>query len=378
MLSQNHYPPRLLALIGKRSAGHNIFLYLGDRVIVGRQSNIGLPLPDDEVSAQHCAVTYREQGLFVEDLGSCNGTYLARRRIHQAELIKAGQLIQLGVSTLKLFPPDPELPELPNTRLIRLLGIGGQARVYEAQVPQVPHRVALKVMYPDLTDKDRVRCHREASLQATLNHPNIARCFGFYEESGELVLVNELILGQSLEIHLKEKRPLLWEAAVDLGHVAAMAFAHAHRKGVLHRDIKPGNLIIEEESRQLKIIDFGLAKRSSNEANIGLTSMGAMIGTYGYMAKEAFFDGRDLDYAADIFSLGATLYQLISGREPFPALTIRQHLELRERPIEPITDSCPAELAYVLQKALNTQPQDRYPNMEAFAGALIEVLKRAL
>jgi serine/threonine protein kinase len=378
MTSQQSFPPLLLALIGKQTDGQNIFIYPGDQIVIGRHPTADLTVQDDEVSGKHCRLTYGQTGLIVEDLGSSNGTYVGGRLLTKRSEINPDQGIQVGLSILKFFPPDPEFPVLDGTRLYRVLGVGVQGRVYEAQLPNMAVRAALKVMHSDMTVKDRIRCQREAQIQASLDHTAIARCHGLHDVDGVLFLISEYIDGQNLLSHLAEQGPLPWKLAVELGLTATQALAYAHGRGVLHRDIKPGNLIIEKNSHKLKIIDFGIAKRESqDDTSVDLTSQGVMIGTYAYMAKEAFLDGQNLTAAADIFSLGATLYELMTGHEPFRARTLREHLEMREQPIPPLGDVCPAPMNELLQMALNPRPEDRYPNMETFGKALQSILMQA-
>lgn len=376
MTDHSPRPPVLLALVGEKSQGHNVILYPGDRVSIGRHPKNQLSFQDDELSGNHCAITYGEAGFVLEDLGSSNGTFIDAVPVKGPTPLNFNQKVQVGLSLLKLFRPNEELPTLPNTRLIRILGAGAQGRVYEAKLSQEPQQAAIKVMHADLGKKDKIRCQREAELQLKLTHPAIAKSYGLHEINGHLVLVSELIQGQSLRDHLESQGPVSWKLATELGIVAASAMAYAHENGVLHRDLNPSNLIIQRGSRKLKIIDFGLAKKSSQEeTTVGLTSQGVMIGTYAYMPKEAFFDGRDLDRTADVFSLAATLYELISGTVPFPARTIGQHLSLRDKPAPPITKACPQALNQVLQRALQAQPAQRFQSMNQFGEALKTALR---
>lgn len=375
MIPQTAQPPILLALVGENTQGQNVFLYPGDRVSIGRHSQNQLSFQDDEVSGKHCTITYHDHGFVIEDLGSSNGTFLDAKAIKGPTPLKINQKVQVGLSLLKLFPPNPDLPKLPNTRLIRFLGAGAQGRVYEAILSQEPIQAALKVMHSDLSEKDKARCQREAELQAKLHHSAIARNYGLHEINGHLVLVSELIHGQSLKNFLESNGPVSWKVAAELGSVASTAMAYAHNNGVLHRDLNPSNLIIQKGSRKLKIIDFGLAKKSTkSETSVGLTSQGVMIGTYAYMPKEAFYDGRDLDQTADIFSLAATLYELMTGRVPFPARTIGEHLAMRERPIPPLNASYPGGLNGLFRRALHTQPSGRFQKMEDLAEAFQSLL----
>lgn len=370
MTPQTAQSPILLALVGENTQGQNVFLYPGDRVSIGRHSENQLSVHDDEVSGKHCAITYGDTGFIIEDLGSSNGTYVDAKAINGPTLLQINQKVQVGLSLLKLFPPNADLPVLPNTRLIRILGAGNQGRVYEARLSQEPMHAALKVMHSDLSEKDRIRCQREAELQSKLHHTAIARSYGLHEINGHLVLVSELIHGQSLRDFLASNGPVGWKVTVELGSIAASAMAYAHKNGVLHRDLNPSNLIIERGSRKLKIIDFGLAKKSTkSETSVGLTSQGVMIGTYAYMPKEAFYDGRDLDQSADVFSLAATLYELMTGVVPFPARTIGEHLALRERPIAALGPEYPRALTGIFQKALHTHSAGRYQQMEELAKA---------
>lgn len=367
-------PPLLLGVVDGPARGENVFIYPGESLSVGRRLGSELRLRDPDVSGRHGRFFYRESGLFYEDLGSSNGSFDAQRQlIHGPLSLAPGRRLRLGSSTILVFPPDPETPSYPNLFLRRLLGHGAQARVYEANWPPYGP-IALKAFAASLPPKDRKRCEREGRLMQRLNHPSISRCFDVIEQGPQLLLVSELIRGESLELRLSSSGPLEWQVAAELGAAAAETLAFAHEHGVLHRDIKPGNMLIEEGSRALKIIDFGFARLLVRaQHSIDLTSLGETIGTEDYLAPEGFESGRDLDARADIYSLAATIYELVVGYPPFPGRNISSRLERRHQPIAPIT-TAPAALTQVLQGGLAYSLSERISSMRSFAAQLRSLL----
>src|SRR6266478_7217561 len=261
-------------------------------------------------------------------------------------------------------------------RILRQLGKGGMGVVYEAEDTKLGRRVALKFL-PEDTRRDPQaleRFLREARAASALNHPGICTIHAIEEHDGRTFLAMELLEGQTLD-KLIPLGALPIPRTIDIGIQLADALDAAHKKGIIHRDIKPANIFVTERSA-VKILDFGLAKLlPEHHANFGgettlgdpetllLTSPGTAVGTISYMSPEQA-RGEELDPRSDLFSLGGVLYQLTTGKLPFPGGTSAVVFDniLHNAPVAPVTlnPDAPAELERILNKALEKDRDVRY------------------
>jgi serine/threonine protein kinase len=259
-------------------------------------------------------------------------------------------------------------------KILRQLGSGGMGLVYEAEDTRLGRRVALKFLQESST-KDTAameRFLREARSASALNHPGICTIHAIEENEGQTFIAMELLEGESLEKVLT-RGPLPVSRTVTLGVEIADALDAAHKKGIIHRDIKPGNLFITERGTA-KILDFGLAKLLEPEGSMEgdtlapsqdafLTSPGTTVGTIAYMSPEQA-RGEPLDARSDLFSLGSVLYQAVTGALPFPGSTSAVIFGniLHSAPISPVqlNNSVPAELERILNKLLEKDKDLRY------------------
>ncbi len=260
-------------------------------------------------------------------------------------------------------------------RVLRKLGSGGMGIVYEAEDSKLGRRVALKFL-PESTQRDPQtleRFLREARSASALNHPSICTIHAIEEHDGRTFIAMELLEGQTLD-QLIPLGALPIPRAIDIGIQLSDALDAAHKKGIIHRDIKPANVFITERGA-IKILDFGLAKLlPEHHANFDgetvgdtqtmlLTSPGTAVGTISYMSPEQA-RGEDIDPRSDLFSLGCVLYQLSTGRLPFPGSTSAVVFDkiLNNAPVAPITlnPEVPAELERILNKALEKDREVRY------------------
>ncbi|MFQ5551290.1 MAG: serine/threonine-protein kinase, partial [Gemmatimonadales bacterium] len=209
-------------------------------------------------------------------------------------------------------------------RVERLVGQGGFAEVFAAHDPRLKRTVAIKVLRPDLIVNQELvdRFQREAEAIAGLRHPNIMQIYTVGERDGVAYFVMPFVEGQSLrEVIDAEGRLSLFEAkriAID----AAKALAAAHAKGLVHRDVKPDNIMLEGEERHVLLTDFGIARAvASGETRI--TGTGMIIGTPQYMSPEQAAGDEDIDHRTDIYSLGVVIYQMITGALPFKGTSIQ-------------------------------------------------------
>ncbi len=264
-------------------------------------------------------------------------------------------------------------------RLLDLLGQGGMGTVYRAEHLQLRREVAVKVMARAAEGNQRMvnRFYAEARAVARLQHPNIVTCFdaGRIRRPGPTPLfrdyfVMELIHGQDLFALVREKGPLPPHRVCDLFRQVADALGEAHRHGLIHRDMKPPNVLVTPDW-QAKVLDFGLARVPQRN----VTEPGTLLGTVGYMAPEQARDPHAIDSRADLFSLGATMYWALTGREPYPESgnplqDLHRRLTTLPPPIRQVRPEVPAELSDVVAKLMHSDPDQRFPSARSVAATL--------
>ncbi|MFP6655458.1 MAG: protein kinase [Myxococcota bacterium] len=255
----------------------------------------------------------------------------------------------------------------------RLLGKGGMGEVYEAENVENGRRVALKVLSHELvSESDKRRFLREGQLAASVNHPNSVYVYATEEIQGSPVISMELVSGSDLRQLVKESGPLSVQDAVDKVHQLIDGLEAACELGVLHRDIKPSNCYVDTQG-QVKIGDYGLSISSKAQRQTTLTKSGSYLGTPSFSSPEQL-RGDDLDLRSDIFSLGATLYYLLTGELPFKGENIMQLLSnILEQPPKPPRGhrrEIPRGLARVVIRCLDKDREQRYRDYEALRQAL--------
>ncbi len=274
-------------------------------------------------------------------------------------------LVALTVSHVDVGMPS-ELRDHPRYRLLQRLGAGGMGEVYKAEHRLMRRTVALKVISKQLTASPSIveRFRRETRAVALLSHPNLVQAYDA-EQAGELhFLVMEFIEGVSLAALVERDGPLAVERACDCVRQAALGLAHALERGLVHRDIKPQNLMLTPQG-QIKVLDFGLASISTEQwGEQGLTAVGQPMGTPDFMAPEQIRDARTADARADVYSLGCTLYFLLSGRPPFlggnTAQKFAAHLEQKPEAIAALRSGLAPELVRVVERMMAKNPAARF------------------
>ena len=257
--------------------------------------------------------------------------------------------------------------------LTHLIARGGMAQVYRAMDRQLERPVALKVLFPELSvDRTFVeRFRREAQAAANLSHPNIVPVFDWGEDDGSYFIVMEYVQGRPLSAVLRDPQRVSPRQIATIGAGVAAALAFAHRHGVVHRDVKPGNILITPDG-DVKVTDFGIARAMNTEES--LTQTGAVMGTAAYFSPEQA-EGKGVDSRSDIYSLGVVLYEMAVGRPPFtgdsPVAVASKHV--RDQPVLPrqANPTVPPALEAVIMKAMAKNPDDRYGSAEELRADLL-------
>jgi len=280
------------------------------------------------------------------------------------------------------------MPLAPGTKIgpydvIGMLGAGGMGEVYRARDSRLKREVALKVLPEELAnDPERMaRFEREAQLLASLNHPNIASIYGLEESSEIRAFVMELVEGPTLAERIA-RRPLPLREALSIARQIAEALEYAHDRGIIHRDLKPANIKLTGDD-SVKVLDFGLAKAlspdlpSAGNSNVptltaGATAAGVILGTVSYMSPEQA-RGQAVDQRTDIWAFGCVLFEMVTGRVPFPGETTTDQLAAiltKEPDLDALRDSTPACIRTLIGRCLQKRTKAR---LQAIGDARIEI-----
>ena len=347
--------------------------------------NRGLLSPDEAVEIE----------THVSDCESCCETIVSLSSDDTfVELLKDAKALPIDESGAKTKLSaatgdiPPELAEHPRYEILRLIGKGGMGDVYEGIHRKMERRVALKVINRDLFRKAEAvnRFHREVKAAAQLTHSNIVTAYDADQAGDFHFLVMEFVDGVDLSQIVKERGALSIDDACNYIREAAIGLQHAHERGMVHRDIKPHNLMVTADGT-VKILDFGLASLApdavpfsdSVAARSDLTAAGAIMGTPDFISPEQAIDARQADIRSDIYSLGATLYYLLSGRVPFDDGSVMHKLESHAQAepdsLDSLRDDVPPELAAIVSTMMAKDPNERYLTPSEVAEALEAFLR---
>ncbi len=398
--------PTTLSVIAGPQAGRCFTFERHDTFLIGRSPEAHFSLPDDDYfSRMHCLIEVNTPRCHLTDLDSRNGTYVNGERVQAAEL-KDGDEIRGGKTIFKVsitgaanrvtldlpgagdtallttVAPTggvPLWPEIPGLQLTSLIGRGGMGEVYRAVRDGGGAEVAVKaVQTADVVETPALgRFLREASIMEKLRHPNIVAAYGSGAAGPLIYFVMEYVPGVDAGRLLEREGPLPASRAVRLTLQTLLALDHAHREGVIHRDVKPANLLVYQAGgrERVKLADFGLARAYQDSAIGGLTLVGARGGTPSFMPPEQITDFRGARPAADQYAAAATLYHLLTGRLPHEAPTIpevfRKVLTEEAAPLGRWRPDVPPGLASVVQRAMARRPEERFPEVKALAQALV-------
>lgn len=307
----------------------------------------------------------------------------ARQRSPEAAAVDDGPAAEGVASSDTDLVHSPSFPEglwlSEQLRILGLLGAGGMGEVYLAWHRTLGCEVAVKVLLTHLAHDPAAGARFRATIQAqvrTRGHEHIVTTMDAGEGQGRLYLVMEYVPGSNLEDYVRHHGPLPWPDACDYMRQAAEGLRHAHGQGVVHRDLKPGNLVLTPDGK-IKILDWGLARCSDQET---LTQPGMVLGTPNYMAPEQVLAPTGVDQRSDLYSLGCTFYYLLTGQPPFagrarPESPMGQGDEVLRTLAEQRPD-VPAAVARVIGKLLEWRPEKRYATAQTFLQGLEKATQR--
>lgn len=421
-----------LKVTSQNFAGRSFPLRPDRRYVMGRSRSCDITIRDPHLSRQHIALHVLADGIRLTDLGSSNGCKVNDESVREG-LLRAGDRIRLGETELLIdegstsaarsteaLPPsaqtdllrrmphcaacgvlvpkndiiagkarvagestfcsgctDPNLGMLlGGFRLLAPLGEGAMGAVYRAHQISLQRQVAVKLLLNCFTADEAAvqRFLREARIGSRCDHPGIVQVIDAGYQDGIYFLALEYVEGRNLADRMAAEGPLPPAVIVAIGRRVCTAMAHAHARGVVHRDLKPGNLL-ESATGDIKVADLGLAKSFEESGLSTLTQVGTTMGTLTYMPPEQLGDARDADARSDVYALGATLFHLLTGNRPYPGRTPREYAEqIKSFPIHwpPAASgvAVPPRLKEALEKAMAKTPAARFQNMDQFGAAL--------
>jgi len=341
---------------------------------IGRQNTNKLALEDMQISRKHCRLTSKDGRLFIEDLNSSHGTVVNYEKVSKKELC-SNDLIFLGDTELWVVGGEPDLflgKNIYGYMFHFLLGRGGQGVVYLAEQVNLQRTVAVKVLNKDLCDDQKYRDSfiSEAKLAAALNHENLIGIYDIYDQDGIVFFSMEHMSGGSIADVISSSGKIAIADCITYLLQAARGLDHIHSKGYIHKDIKPGNLMIAGDG-VLKIGDFGITS-SDNKKNKGV-----VLGSPHYMSPEHILN-KTMDTRSDLYSLGCSAYRMMTGKLPFTGKSIKEivtaHLREKAPSFKGIDKNLNTKTAVVLDKLLNKSPEHRYSTAKEFIDSLEDSL----
>ncbi|MBL4847658.1 MAG: protein kinase [Planctomycetes bacterium] len=395
-------------------------------LVLGRSTQSDVQIYDGRISRRHCAIKLEGDRALIKDLGTVNGTLLNGGPIRESQLTH-GDLLVLGGTEVEIqlirervdIPPTEPLQavgpaeycaicskpvpaddlalanrhkgkplcltcsppiEVPGYRLEKKLGEGAMGVVYMALNESTSKLVALKVLKArgEVDGETRARFAREVNTAAQLTHPNIVKVLDCGEVTPHLYYTMEFVPGKSLKAYIEQHGALPLPSVLRVSVQVAEALEHAREHNVVHRDVKPENIIVQNDGHA-KLADFGLAKNVLSSGASGLTRPGDGLGTLPYMPPELIADAVYADHRCDVYSLGASIYHMLTGQTPFTAKTPVAFFRLiREETPKPITEfrkDVPYVLTRMIEKSMAKSPDDRYDTVADMAMIMRQFLQ---
>jgi len=377
-------------------------LTVTDELVIGRDvSGAGMLSDDHELSRRHARIARDAGGrLTIEDLGSSNGTFVNGERVRDRQVLRVGDAVRIGATTLQVTdagrpaatpapatpPPAPaqrparrassaagrDVPtsDIPlgsvfaGCRVEEVIGHGDMGVVYRAQELALQRPVALKLILPEHSGNERFRerFRRESMIAAAIDHPNVIPIFDAGDEDGVLYITMRLVEGTDLRALIAAEGDIEPLRAARIVRQVGAALDAAHARGMLHRDVKPSNVLLARDDH-VYLSDFGLAKRADSAG--GLTRQGSIIGRAAYVAPEQILNGP-VDARTDVYALGCLLFEALTGEAPFarweqgPAALAPLDAP-RPSPLE-LRPDLPRGFDDVVRRAMAEDPDERYPS----------------
>ncbi len=401
--------PRLLHVIAGPNQGQRFPLTDGLSILLGRSRHANTPLADNSVSRVHCEIELRGRCILLTDLDSSSGTFVNNQRVRECQL-KVGDLVRIGNTQLRVeefknelekaavpaaVPARPaprtaeKLHELTGRQLSHydvgnVLAQGQSGLVFQAYDFKHDRPAALKVLFPEFAqnDDDVQRFIRAMKTMLPLRHPNLVALYGAGKTGPYCWTAMELIEGESLTRILQRigtSNMLDWKRSLRVGYFLTRALAYAHEHGIIHRNVTPQNVMIGKTAEQTKLGDLMLAKAQEGGLAKQITKPGEILGDVRYMSPERASGGSDVDGRSDLYSLGALMYALLTGRPPLEGKNVVDTMLKihRDEPVKPtkFQPAIPAALERVVLKLLAKRPDDRCPSAVALFEELARIAK---
>ncbi|MEN8149640.1 MAG: FHA domain-containing serine/threonine-protein kinase [Planctomycetota bacterium] len=360
--------------------GESLKLQPGQRYVFGRDPANNVTLADPLTSRRHFQVEGDADSFRLTDLESTNGTYLNDEKVASAAL-KVGDKIQAGDTIVSFLTDQKEETAqglvgktLGGYKILERVGRGGMGTVYKANQLSLNRIVALKVLSARLLKDDKFidRFKSEARSAGGLNHPNIVGVYDVGTEGGLHFFSMEFMDGGSIQDELGRDGKLSWEDTLECLQQLSRALVFAERKDIIHRDVKPDNLMRTSDG-QIKLADLGLARKG---AGVSAEEEGSIFGTPHFISPEQA-QGKEIDHRADLYSLGATAYRLLAGRTPFQGSNVKEiitrQITAEPPPLKQFSPEAPEELIAVVGKLMRKSPDERYETAEALQADLEKI-----
>ncbi len=333
-------------------------------LLIGRDIGAQIHLRDEETSRRHCQLEFRSGQWLIRDLESTNGVLLNGDEISGPTVLKHNDQIEVGGTHLTFLTDDDPLlgAVIGGCRIEQRIGRGGMGTVYRARQRSLNRPVALKVLSEKYTSNPQFidLFIREARAAGRLSHPHIVQVYDVGNDSNQHFFTMELVAGGSVEKIIDESGAIPLDQALRYARDAALGLEYAEKQGIVHRDIKPGNLMIGS-NETIKIGDLGIA-RKADESGV-VSQKDGVSGSPHYIAPEQA-RGEAIDQRADIYSLGATLFHCLAGRTPYRGAgakeVILKHIEAKAPPsLGEMAPKTPAEVCHLVERMMAPSPQDR-------------------
>lgn len=387
---------KLMVTTGSMSG---ISIALPKQLIIGQGKKCDLQLQDSGIAEFHCKIYAKDDRFYIENLDDQFKTVVNKIKI-TSQSLQENDHIEIGNVVLKFSIPEEETSpmkthfenkedpfEMPDFYeddprkigdyiILQHLGTGATGDVFKAENFITHKIVALKILHAkDIDEHTLKRFVQEVQICSEFNHPRIVKVFEFGMFKGRPLIAMEYINGISLEEYIKENESLTPIETLKTAGQIAQALNYTHKKGVVHRDLKPSNILLQNK-KNIKIIDFGVIKVQGN----CITFANQMIGTIRYIPPEQIDDAASVDERADIYSLGALMYFLVTGKPPYfeteglESLILNIHTE-RATSINNIASGIPKELCNLVEKAMEKEIDKRFKDIPEMFQEIINVLK---